>query len=199
MKPSDWSLFDTAGRRKYADAAERRAVLAASRSLDREARTLVQTLVYTGARPSELIGIEAQHVDLDRSRVILRTAKQRGKVKHRAVPVPPDLIDSLDLVFDLRSVQRAKPDALLWPYSRQHVWNIVGRAIRAADLRPGPHATPKGLRHGFAIGALSSGADPFTVQRWLGHTYVTTTQVYTQLVGKDEDVLAVAAWADLKV
>ena len=198
MNAQDWSLFDTAGRRKYADAAERRAILAVSRSMEREDRTLVQTLVYTGARPTELVGIEAQHIDIPRSRVILKTAKQRGKVKHRAVPVPPELIDALDLVHDLRAIQRSNPSALLWPRTRQHVWNVIAKAVAAAGVPDGPHASPKGLRHGFAIACLEAKIDPFTVQRWMGHTYVTTTQVYAQLVGTDEDTLAASAWASLK-
>jgi integrase len=155
-------------------------------------------LIYTGARPVELVSIEAQHIDMPRSRVILKTAKQRGKVKHRAVPVPPDLIDALDLVHDLRSLQRSAPVTRLWPRTRQHVWNVVGRAVVAAGIPEGPHASPKGLRHGFAIACLEAKIDPFTVQRWLGHTYVTTTQVYAQLVGQDEDALAAAAWASLR-
>ncbi len=49
-----------------------------------------------------------------------------------------------------------------------------------------PHASPKGLRHGFGMTAVSDGITLNTVQEWLGHAQLTTTAIYADAVGTDE-------------
>ena len=57
--------------------------------------------------------------------------------------------------------------------------------MEAARL-DGPHASPKGLRHGFGVAAVSAGIPPNLVQRWLGHAQITTTAIYADAVGPEE-------------
>jgi site-specific recombinase XerD len=50
----------------------------------------------------------------------------------------------------------------------------------------GPHASPKGLRHGFGVAAVSAGIPLNLVQKWLGHAQLTTTAIYANAVGAED-------------
>jgi integrase len=63
-----------------------------------------------------------------------------------------------------------------------------------AQIGPGPHATPKGLRHGFGIHALRSRVPITLVKRWLGHARLSTTEIYLQVMGDDEREIAARMW-----
>jgi integrase/recombinase XerD len=65
--------------------------------------------------------------------------------------------------------------------------------FRAADL-DGPHASPKGLRHGFGVAAVSAGIPLNLVQKWLGHAQLTTTAIYANAVGAEEQDIARRMW-----
>ena len=65
--------------------------------------------------------------------------------------------------------------------------------MEAADLH-GPHATPKGLRHGFGIQAVSAGIPLNLVQKWLGHAQLSTTAIYADAVGEEEQSIASRMW-----
>jgi integrase/recombinase XerD len=54
----------------------------------------------------------------------------------------------------------------------------VQEVIAAAGIPDGPHACPKGLRHGFGVQAVSRGIALNMVQKWLGHAQLTTTAIY---------------------
>ena len=87
----------------------------------------------------------------------------------------------LDLVHGVREAQ-ATPDGgrqdRLWPWSRMTAWRRRFRAImQQADIT-GSHATPKGLRHGFGVAAISAGVPLNLVQTRLGHAQLTTTAIY---------------------
>ncbi len=59
----------------------------------------------------------------------------------------------------------------------------------------GPHASPKGLRHGFGVKAATETRNPRLVQKWLGHRYLETTTIYMDAVGEEERELAARMWA----
>jgi site-specific recombinase XerD len=58
----------------------------------------------------------------------------------------------------------------------------------------GTHASPKGLRHGFGVAAVSAGTPLNLVQKWLGHANLTTTAIYANAVGAEEKDIAKRMW-----
>ena len=95
-------------------------------------------------------------------------------------------VDALDLVHGIREAQRrGQAKALLWPWSRMTAFRRVQEVIAAAGIPDGPHACPKGLRHGFGVQAVSRGIALNMVQKWLGHAQLTTTAIYANAVGED--------------
>ena len=195
-------LYDTAGNRLYLNAEERAAFLAAARRQPARDRTLCETLLYTGCRPSELLEITPARVDLSGGAIAIRSLKKRKdasgrqKVVYRTVPVPPDYLDTLNTAHGLREAQasRRKAGAPIWPLSRVRVWQIVKRVMIEAGIPDAPHRSPKGLRHGFGINAVVSGVPLHMLQKWLGHAQLTTTVIYADAVGKEEQDIAARMW-----
>ena len=58
----------------------------------------------------------------------------------------------------------------------------------------GPQASPKGLRDGFGVAAVSAGIPLNLVQKWLGHAQLTTTAIYADAVGTEEKDIARRMW-----
>src|SRR3954454_25215354 len=132
-----------------------------------------------------------QQVDLSGRVVVFESLKKRRKGIYRAVPGPPELLDALDLVHGIREVQRrGHAKALLWHWSRMTAFRRVQEVIAAAGIPAGPHACPKGLRHGFGVQAVSRGIALNMVQKWLGHAQLTTTAIYANAVGEEEQSIA---------
>ena len=114
---------------------------------------------------------------------------------YRAVPVPPAFLDVLDLVHELRERQQGRArKELIWPWERTTGWRRVKEVMAAADLGDGPHVSPKGLRHGFGVAAVSAGIPLNLVQRWLGHAQLSTTAIYADAVGAEEKNIAARMW-----
>ena len=106
-------------------------------------------LHITGCRVSEALALTPERVDLAGRAVVLETLKKRRQGVFRAVPVPPGLLDQLDLVHGLREAQRrgkGHSDRPLWPWSRNdRLAPGQGRHGGRGQPRP-PHRTPKGLQ-----------------------------------------------------
>src|SRR5215212_6282747 len=176
-------LFDAEGRRLYLTEDERHAFMAAAGKAPREVRTFCGVLHATGCRISEALALTAQQIDLSGRVVVFESLKKRRRGVYRAVPVPPELLDALDLVHGIREAQRrGQGKALLWPWSRM------------TGFPGGPHACPKGLRHGFGVQAVSRGIALNMVQKWLGHAQLTTTAIYANAVGEEEQSIAARMW-----
>ena len=94
-------LYDAHGRRLYLSAAERDAFLDAATHADRPLRTLCSVLYYTGCRISEALALIARRIDLHDQTIIFESLKKRRRGVYRAVPVPPSLLDTLDMVHGL--------------------------------------------------------------------------------------------------
>jgi site-specific recombinase XerD len=58
----------------------------------------------------------------------------------------------------------------------------------------GPPANPKGLRHAFGVETLQAGVPINLVKKWLGHSRLETTEVYTNAVGDEEQAIASRFW-----
>jgi len=199
---SEISLYDGQGNRLYLNAEERKAFLAAAKRRPARDRTICETLHYTGCRPSELIEVTPARIDLSGGTVTIRTLKKRKdatgaqKTVYRAVPVPPDFLDTLNTAHGIREAQQSRKRAHspIWPLSRVRVWQIVKGVMIEAGIPDAPHRSPKGLRHGFGINAVVNGIPLHMLQKWMGHAQLSTTTIYADAIGKEEQDIAARMW-----
>lgn len=175
---AEWSLIDAQGRRKYLVEKEYTAFIAAAEQLPPRERAFCLTLAGTGARLSEAKALRKRDIDRASGNIVIRSLKKRDKIAHREIPVQPNLIATLDLVFDLG---RGKGDQLLWDVNAATAWRWVTKAMKAAGLGFSPHA----LRHTFGARAVEHGVPLTAIKAMLGHHHLTTTSIYTNLVGED--------------
>ena len=190
-------LHDCRGHRKYLTPGERKEFLQATASAPEDVRTFCATLAYTGCRISEALALTADRVDFPEGVLVFETLKKRRRGIYRAVPVPPLLLDTLELVHDLQAVQR-RPDrgagTQLWQWSRSTAWRRVREVMGDAGIK-GLHATPKGLRHSFGVLAVTSKVPLNIAQRWLGHSNIAVTAIYADVVGDEERQIAERMWS----
>jgi integrase/recombinase XerD len=107
---------------------------------------------------SEALALTPRQIDLSDRVVVFESLKKRRRGVFRAVPVPPGLLDMLDMVHGIRQAQRrGRTKALFWPWSHMTAWRRVQEVIATAGIPDSPHACPKGLRHGFGVLGHSSG------------------------------------------
>ncbi len=190
-------LYDQRGHRKYLNSEERAAFLKASEQAPREVRTLCNLLAHAGCRISEALALTADRIDLNEQIVIFETLKKRRAGVYRAVPIPSDVLSVMDLVHGIRDAQAGRDGGRthrLWPCSRMTAWRRVSEIMAEANVQ-GPHATPKGLRHGFGVAAVSAGIPLNLVQKWLGHAQLSTTAIYADATGEEEHDIARCMWA----
>ena len=150
---------------------------------------LLELLYSTGGRVSEIIGINI--IDLakvESDNEVIQTIKLRGKgAKERIVPIGSYALSALDnYLVRIRPAlvaKSAKNENALFlnsrggRLSRQSAWNIVLEAAQACGLEG--KVSPHVFRHSYATHLLDGGADIRVVQELLGHSSVTTTQIYT--------------------
>lgn len=152
-------------------------------------RTFLLTLAYTGARISEVLALTAAHIDRTDGVIVIECLKKRRHGVFRAVPVPRTLLDELST-----TASTAEAECRLWPWCRTTAWLRVKSCMLVAGVS-GPHASPKALRHGFAVGALNAHVPLTLVQKWLGHSRLTTTAIYANAVGDEERAIATRYWS----
>ena len=182
-------LFDAAGRRKYLTPAQRLEFLSAAEKASREVFTFCGTLAHTGCRISEALALTAARFDIPAGVVVIESLKKRRKGIFRAVPVPRTFLETLDAVHNLHGVG----DCQLWAWSRTTAWRRVKEVMHAAAIH-GLYASPKGVRHGFGIKATASEVPLGITQKWLGHSSLETTAIYTNAVGPEERKIAERMW-----
>lgn len=190
-------LFDHDGQRKYITEKERKAFLSAAENATEDIRTLCLVLAYTGCRISEALNLTVDRIDFSSRLIVFETLKKRRKGTYRGVPVPPGLLRDLDQVHQVRQRQTLVVGASsrrLWSLSRATAWRHIKSVMEAAGIRYGPQASPKGLRHGFGVAAVSRGIPLNMVQRWLGHAQLATTAIYANAVGAEEHKIAARMW-----
>ena len=169
---------------------------AADDSEVREVRTFCATLAYTGCRISEALALTADRIDLKDGAIVIESAKKRRAGVYRPVPVPPAFLDMLNMVHNIRGAQRCRDrgkSVRLWNWSRTKGWYVVRDVMKAAKIT-GPHATPKGLRHGFGIKAVNCGVPLNTLQQLFGHAQLSTTSIYADAMGPEKRQLVDRMW-----
>ncbi|MHB0975658.1 MAG: site-specific tyrosine recombinase XerD [Candidatus Aquicultorales bacterium] len=156
-----------------------------SKPADYRARAILELLYSSGLRVSELIGLDIGDVDVD-----LGYVRCFGKgLKERVVPLGSFAVDALlDYTAKGRPALAGdkRPAALFLNarggrLSRQSCWSIVKRAASKAGIA---EIYPHTLRHSFATHLLENGADLRAVQEMLGHSSISTTQIYTHITKK---------------
>lgn len=187
------SLYGQGGR-KYLNASERQRVLEHARDLPIEAALFVMLVAWSGARIGEVLALTPSSFQLERSVVAFNTLKRRRPIV-REVPVLPELVRWLDAQFHLaaRMADPAVSHERLWTCSRTTAWRWVKRTMASAGLS-GVAACPRGLRHAVGVGTLQAGVPLNLVQRWLGHSTITTTAIYAAASGPEELAFAERFW-----
>ena len=199
MSAQSEDLFDSDGRRLYLTPEERQAFLKAAKTADRPVRSFCHTLHSTGCRISEGLQLTPERVDLAAQLVTFETLKQRRRKVYRAVPVPPDYLDTLDMVHGLRELakrtkagdRRREP---LWSWSRMTAYRKVMEVMDAAGIEAGPHRMPKGLRHAYGLNAILKGVPVTSLRKWMGHAKLETTAIYVDAVGAQQQEIAARMW-----
>lgn len=157
-------------------------------------KAMLELLYATGIRVSELINLNLSNLNLSAS--IIR-CENRGK--ERIIPLYPSAVHALtDYVDKIRPqmVEQADEPALFVNLngrrmSRQGFWKIIKHYQEKAGIQK--EITPHTLRHSFAAHLLENGADLRSIQEMLGHADISSTQIYTQVVGQRlKDVYAKA-------
>jgi integrase len=183
-------LYDQAGMRKYLTSAERVAFIQAAKQAKSEVETFCLTLVYTGARISEVLALTASRVDTAAQAIVIESLKKRQRGIYRAVPVPEELLKRLEAVHRISN----KADARLWPWGRTKAWLKVKSIMQSAGI-VGSWAIPKGLRHSFGVAGVADANVPLNMmQKWLGHARIETTAIYANAIGKEERLIASRMW-----
>lgn len=185
------------GQRKYLTDSELKSFLHAAERADREVRTFCAVLLYTGCRISEALALTPERIDLT-GVIVFESLKKRKKGVFRAVPVPPELLDALDLVHGIREAQKGKGRSMpLWTWSRTTSWRRVKAVMEAAGIEDEVAASPKGLRHGFGVKAVGASIPLNLLKNWLGHAQLSTTAIYAEATGEEEKQIAARMWSKL--
>ena len=151
-------------------------------------RAMVELMYACGLRVSELVNLPSTAVNLRQGVV-----RVMGKgAKERLVPLGEEAQHWLERYLTQSRPQLAGPRAVALLFvgqrgeapSRQQFWHLVKRYAAVAGIDP-RKISPHGLRHSFATHLLNHGADLRALQMLLGHSSLSTTQIYT-LVAREQ-------------
>jgi len=150
-------------------------------------RSIIELLFSSGLRVSELIHLDRDHVNTKRREFMVRGKGQKDRpvfVSEIAAEHIEDYLatrqDSLPPLFI--SYSRNNPSSMTGDYRRltaRSVQRIISKYSRLAGITK--HVSPHTMRHSFATDLLMNGADIRSVQTMLGHSNISTTQVYTHV------------------
>ncbi len=151
-------------------------------------RAILELLFSTGLRVSELISLNRDSINLERKEFMVRGKGQKDRpvfVSDSAAMAVADYLeernDTLPALFlnNSRNLQVADTSGNYRRLTPRSVERIVAKYVRAAGITK--HVTPHTLRHSFATDLLMNGADLRSVQSMLGHSNISTTQIYTHV------------------
>jgi len=141
---------------------------------------LIFLLLYgAGLRVSELCNLKKSDVDFERSLIVVRGGKG---AKDRVVPIPGFLLEEIKSYLETRDDDseyliveegRREKDRI----SPKTVWYLLKKYGERAGVKVTPHM----LRHSFATHMLENGVDIRAIQELLGHSNLSTTQIYTKV------------------
>lgn len=174
------------------------AAVNSGRSAVRMARdaAILETLYSTGLRVSELVALNRSQVDLDRREFMVRGKGRKPRIvflSERCVAVLQEYLKLRDDNFEplFLNYSRGRGDGrtaedITMGEKRRLSTVMIEYLVRNYARRAGiiKRVTPHCLRHTFATELLVNGADIRSVQEMLGHSSITTTQIYTHLTNK---------------
>ncbi|MFH0917834.1 MAG: site-specific tyrosine recombinase XerD [Candidatus Omnitrophota bacterium] len=146
-------------------------------------KAIIETLYATGMRVSELSNLKTNNVNLDIG--FLRCIGKGNK--ERIIPLGKKAIHSINryLEFSRKHFLKQKASEFIFisrcggKLSRQSVWKLIKRYAKEAKIKKSIKVHT--LRHSFATHLLERGADLRSVQEMLGHSNISTTQIYTHI------------------
>ncbi|MEJ2715591.1 MAG: site-specific tyrosine recombinase XerD [Deltaproteobacteria bacterium] len=170
----------------YLEVEEVDALLASPDTATLEGRrdTVMFELAYaTGLRASELVNLEVRQVDLEMGCVTIVGKGAKERVVPIGVPASRAIMEYVDTVRP-RLLRGASCRALFvtrrgGPMTRQGFWKIVKKCAERAGIRKS--ISPHTLRHSFATHLVQNSADLRAVQLMLGHSDISTTEIYTHV------------------
>lgn len=154
--------------------------------LGKRDKAILEILYATGLRVTELIGLKMTNINLEAG--YIRTIGKGSK--ERIIPMGTKAVDSIKEYltdgrpsFLKKDPAKAGPNLFLnsrgRPITRQGLWKIIKKyTLKAGIIKT---VTPHTVRHSFATHLLEGGADLRSVQIMLGHSDISTTQIYTHV------------------
>jgi integrase/recombinase XerD len=146
-------------------------------------KAILELFYASGMRVSELLNLKMENVNLELGYV---RCIGKGR-KERIIPIGRRACAAVQKYYDLVRVKLAKDDRTLNLFlsrlgkriSRQSIWKIIKHYARKAKIKR--EIKPHTIRHSFATHLLEHGADLRSVQEMLGHSDISTTQIYTHV------------------
>ena len=142
-------------------------------------RTMIELMYAAGLRVSELVGLKRTDIE---TRAGLVLCHGKGN-KERRVPIGKSALHWLRQYAAVKVSYGTANSIFLFlhrgrPLTRQFAWGMIKRHAKTAGLQD---ISPHTLRHSFATHLLQHGADSRSVQALLGHSDISTTQIYTHI------------------
>ncbi len=151
---------------------------------------VIELLFATGMRISELCSLKVSDLNLKEKRVLIFGKGAKERMLHIG---NVDVISALDSYLDAYSDKLKDTGSLFinrrhQRLSEQSVRNLINKYAELAGIQL--HITPHMFRHSFATLLLESDVDIRYIQKFLGHSSITTTEIYTQVsMHKQEEIL----------
>jgi len=154
----------------------------AATPLERRDRAMLELAYASGLRAEELVRLQLDSVDFDAEQVRIEGKGSKTRVVPVGEPALRAVQDYLERGRPALALDR-EPALLLSKSGRQLSTSDVRRRLRIWSARAGLGGSvhPHALRHSFATHLLDGGADLRTIQELLGHSTISTTQVYTRV------------------
>jgi integrase/recombinase XerD len=170
----------------YLETNEVEALLAATDVATLEGKrdnTMLELVYATGLRVSELVGLDIYRVDMEMGCVTVMGKGSKERVVPMGIPASHAIMNYVDKVRPLLLGQK-RSEALFVTrrgkaMTRQAFWKIVKKTARRSGIRK--EISPHTLRHSFATHLVQNDADLRAVQIMLGHSDISTTEIYTHV------------------